>query len=393
MAIATNVRGALERASWIRRMFEAANQLRAERGASAVADLSLGNPCNEPPAAFFDALAEEAMARTGLRHRYMTNAGYPEVREAVARHLERRTGLPYAGADVCMTIGAAGALNAILRVLLDPGDEVILASPCFVEYPFYVENFGGACCMVPPGPGFEPDPARLADACTANTRAVILNAPNNPTGRIYPERFYQDLARALAIRSAQLSRPVYLIFDDPYHHLYYTAQPPPEPARSYDQVLYVSSFSKDLGLAGERIGYVAIHPGAADRDDLRRALPFALRALGQVNAPATMQRVAARLLDHPRDDVRAFYRRRRDRVAQALADLKLEHPPLDGAFYAFPRAPEPDDLVFCRRMLDQGLVLVPGSAFAVPGHFRLSYAVEEEVLERGLAILRRAIRV
>jgi aspartate aminotransferase len=391
MAIATNVRGALERASWIRRMFEAANKLRAERGADAVADLSLGNPCNEPPAAFYDALAEEARARTGLRHRYMTNAGYPEVRAAVARHLAARTGLPYEADDICMTVGAAGALNALLRVLLDPGDEVILSSPCFVEYPFYVENYGGACCVVDSGPGFVPDPARLADACTANTRALILNAPNNPTGRIYPERFYRDLARALAIRSAQLSRPICLVFDDPYHHLWYGEEPPPEPARSYDQVAYVSSFSKDLGLAGERIGYLAIHPGAADRADLRRALPFAMRALGQVNAPATMQRVAALLIDHPRDDVRDFYRGRRDRVATTLAELGLEHPPLDGAFYAFPRSPEPDDMVFCRRMLDRGLVVVPGTAFSAPGHFRLSYAVEEDVLERGLEILRRAV--
>jgi len=391
MAIASNVQAALERASWIRRMFEAANKLREERGAAAVADLSLGNPCNEPPAAFFDALAAEASTRTGLRHRYMTNAGYPEVRDAVARHLALRTGLPYEGADVCMTVGAAGALNALFRVLLDPGDEVVLSSPCFVEYPFYVENYGGACCMVPPGPGLVPDAARLADACTANTRAVLLNAPNNPTGLIYPERFYQDLARGLAIRSAQFSRPIYLIFDDPYHHLWYTDRAPPEPARSYDQVLYVSSFSKDLGLAGERIGFAAIHPGAAGKGDLRRALPFALRALGQVNAPATMQRVAARLLDHPRDDVRAFYRRRRDRVAEALKEMGLEHPPLEGAFYAFPRSPEPDDMVFCRRMLDKGLVVVPGSAFATPGHFRISYAVEEEVLERGLSILRQAV--
>lgn len=391
MPIATNVRGALERASWIRRMFEAANKLRAERGDALVADMSLGNPCNEPPAAFFEALAAEAKDRTGLRHRYMTNAGYPEVREAVARHLGGRTGLPYEAGDICMTIGAAGALNILLRVLLDPGDEVILSSPCFVEYPFYVENYGGACCMVPPGEGFVPDAARLADACTANTRAVILNAPNNPSGRIYPERFYQDLARALAIRSAQLSRAIYLIFDDPYHHLWFTDKPPPEPARSYDQVLYVSSFSKDLGLAGDRIGYVAIHPGAADREDLRRALPFALRALGQVNAPATMQRVAARLIDLPRDDVRAFYRRRRDRVAEALKEMGLEHPPLDGAFYAFPKCPEPDDMVFCRRMLDKGLVVVPGSAFATPGHFRISYSVGEDVLERGISILRKAL--
>jgi len=391
MAIAANVQEALERASWIRRMFEAANRLRAERGADAVADLSLGNPCNEPPDAFFEALADEARERTGLRHRYMTNAGYPEVRRAFAEHLERRTGLPYEEGDLCLTVGAAGALNALLRTLLDPGDEIVLASPGFVEYPFYVENFRGVACRVPMGEDFVPDPERLADACTANTRAVLLNAPHNPTGRIYPERFYRDLGRALAGRSAQLSRPVYLIFDDPYHHLYYTAEPPPEPALSYDQVLYVSSFSKDLGLAGERIGYVAIHPGAAGREDLRRGLPFSLRALGQVNAPATMQRIAARLLDHPRDDVRAFYRRWRDRVAGALAEMGLAHPPLEGAFYAFPRAPEPDDMVFCRRMLEQGLVIVPGTAFGAPGHFRISYAVEEDVLERGLAILRRAV--
>ncbi|MHC4549525.1 MAG: pyridoxal phosphate-dependent aminotransferase [Planctomycetota bacterium] len=389
MAIAGNVTTALERASWIRRMFEVAIRLRKERGPDAIADLSLGNPCNEPPAAFFEVLKEEARERRA--HRYMTNAGYPEVREAFARSLAARTGLPYETDDICMTVGAAGALNVVLRTLLDPGDEVVLCCPCFVEYPFYVENFHGQCCLVPSRPDFLPDPDRIADACTANTRAVVLNSPNNPTGRLFPEGVYRDLGRALAGRSAQLRRPIYLLFDDPYRFLYYTAEPPPEPARFYDQVLYISSFSKDLGLAGERIGYVAIHPGAADRDDLRRAFPFAMRALGHVNAPALMQRAAAQLIDLPRDDVRAFYRRRRDRVAAALAETGLEYPPLEGAFYAFPRSPEPDDPAFCRRMLDQGLVLVPGTAFAAAGHFRISYAVEEDVLERGLEILKQAV--
>lgn len=391
MAIAANVAAALERASWIRRMFDAANRLREERGADAVADLSLGNPCNEPPEAFFEVLAAEARRGSRRPHRYMTNAGYPDVRGAVARHLGKRTGLAYEAADVCMTVGAAGALNAVLRSLLDPGDEVVLASPCFVEYPFYVENFRGVAAVVPTKEDFVPDPERIADACTAGTRAVLLNSPNNPTGRIYPERFYRDLGRALAGRSAALGRPVHLIVDDPYHHLYYTEKPPPEPALSYDQTLYVTSFSKDLGLAGERIGYVAIHPGAADREDLRRAFPFAMRALGHVNAPALMQRAAVALLDHPRDAVREFYRIRRDRVAAALAEASLEAPPLDGAFYAFPKSPEADDMVFCRRMLDRGLVIVPGTAFGTPGRFRISYAVDEDVLERGLDMLRKAV--
>jgi aspartate aminotransferase len=391
VAIAKNVTDALERASWIRRMFEAANQLRAERGADAVCDLSLGNPCNEPPAAFFDVLEAEARTRTGLRHRYMTNAGYPAVREAMANHLAKRTEVPYTANDICMAVGAAGALNVALRALLDPGDEVVLCSPYFVEYPFYIENFQGRCCSVPSRPDFLPDPERIADACTANTRAVILNAPNNPTGRIYPERIYKELGRALAMRSAQFSRPIYLIFDDPYRYLYYDEQPLPEPAQFYDQVLYIGSFSKDLGLAGERIGYIAIHPDAAAREDLQRAFPFVMRALGHVNAPALLQRAAAELIDLPRDDVREFYRRRRDRVIEVLDEIGFEYPPLEGAFYAFPRSPEPDDLVFCRRMLDQGLVLVPGTAFDSAGHFRLCYAVEEEILERGLEILRRAV--
>lgn len=391
MAISSNVAEALERASWIRRMFEAANRLRAERGPDAVADLSLGNPCNEPPEPFFDALSEEARGRGTLPHRYMTNPGYPDVREAVARHLVERTGLPYTPPDICMTGGAAGAMNVLLRALLDPGDEVVLSSPYFVEYPFYVENFGGRICAAPSRPDFLPDPQRIADACTARTRAVILNSPNNPTGRLYPERSYMELGRALATRSAELGRPIYLIFDDPYHFLYYTEEAPSEPACFYDQVLYVTSFSKDLGLAGERIGYIAVHPGCVDREALHGAMPFAMRALGFVNAPAAMQRVAHRLLDHPRDEVCAFYRKRRDRVAEVLEEVGLETPPLEGAFYAFPRSPDPDDLAFCRRALDLGLVVVPGSAFDTPGHFRISYAVDEDVLERGLALLKQAL--
>jgi aspartate aminotransferase len=364
MAIAKNIADSLERASWIRRMFEAAHKLREERGPDAVADLSLGNPCNEPPDEFFDHLKEESEIRTGLRHRYMLNPGYPEVR---------------------------GALNVILRAILDPGDEVVLCSPAFVEYPFYVENFGGAVCNVPCADGFLPDVQRIADACTATTRAVILNSPNNPTGRVYPERIYRELGRALAQRSAAISRPIYLIFDDPYHALNYTDQPSPEPAAWYDQVLYVTSFSKELGLAGDRVGYIAVHPGSHARDDLRASFSFCMRAIGQVSAPAIMQRAVAKLIDRPTDDVRAFYRSRRDRTAEVLADIGLETTPLDGGFYAFPKSPEADDLVFCRRMLDQGLVIVPGMAFGAPGYFRMSYAADDAVLDRGLEILRKAL--
>ncbi len=390
MPAARNVVEALERASWIRRMFEAAHKMRRERGADAVVDLSLGNPCNEPPAAFFEHLAEEAGKREGLLHRYMTNAGFPEVRASVAAHLARRTEVPYEADDICMTVGAAGALNVLLRSLLDPGDDVVLLAPAFVEYPFYIENFGGVSALVPCREGFLPDPNRVADACTATTKAVIMNSPNNPTGRIYPERLLLDLGRALAQRSAQLGRPIPLVVDDPYHDLYYTAGPPPEPARFYDQVLYVTSFSKDSGLAGERIGYIALHPGCSDREILRRCLPFATRALGHVNAPALLQRAVPRLLALPKDDVRAFYRARRDIVVAGLARGGYETTPLEGAFYAFPRSPEPDDLVFCRRMLDQGLVVVPGTAFGAPGHFRLSYAVDLPVLKRGMEILAAA---
>jgi len=389
MAIAANVTAALERASWIRRMFEAALKLRAERGDEAVADLSLGNPCNEPPDAFFELLAEEARERTGHRHCYMTNPGYPEVRARVAAHLARRTGLPYTADHIVMTPGAAGALNLLMRALCDPGDEVVLNSPSFVEYPFYVENFGAHAVLVPDRPDFTPDVGRIADACTGNTRAVVLNAPNNPTGRIWPERFWQELGRALAARSAALSRPIYLLFDDPYHHVYYTGSPPPEPMRYYDQVIYVTSFSKDLGLAGDRIGYLAVHPGALDGAELRGGVIFAMRALGQVCAPALMQRAAAQLIDRPREETRAFYRERRDRIAPVLERLGLDTPPMEGAFYAFPKCPEPDDLAFCRRALDQGLVVVPGTAFGAPGRFRMSYAQDLPVLDRGAALLER----
>ncbi|MHC4850022.1 MAG: pyridoxal phosphate-dependent aminotransferase [Planctomycetota bacterium] len=391
MSIARSISEALERASWIRRMFEAAHKLREERGADAVADLSLGNPCNEPPAEFFDHLKEESEIRTGLRHRYMLNPGYPEVREAVAQHLRRRTEIPYEAGDICMTVGAAGALNVILKSILDPGDDVVLSAPAFVEYPFYVANYGCHVCQVPSKDDFLPDVQRIADACTGTTRAVILNAPNNPTGRVYPDRIYQELGRALAARSAANSRPIYLIFDDPYHSLNYTGKPSPEPARWYDQVLYVTSFSKELGLAGERVGYIAIHPGAFAREELRSAFPFSMRAIGQVNCPAIMQRAVGKLIDLPTDSVRAFYQRRRDQVDATLSEIGFDTPPLDGGFYAFPKSPEADDLVFCRRMLDPGLVIVPGMAFGTPGRFRMSYAVDEDVLARGLEILKRSV--
>ncbi len=387
MAISEGVKDALERASWIRRMFEAAIRLRRERPAESVADLSLGNPVNQPPEAFFESLADEIEFRQERRHNYMTNCGYPAVREAVAEHLQARTGLPYETEDICMTVGAAGALNVLFKTLLDPGDEVVILSPYFVEYRFYVENFQSHVVVVPCRPDFLPDVQRIADACTARTKAVLINSPNNPTGRVYPGSLYADLGRQLAGVSAETRRPIVLVVDDPYHRIFYGDAPPPEPAKYYDQVAYLTSFSKEAGLAGERIGYLALHPGMVDRDDLREALPFAMRALGHVNAPALLQRAVTRLLDLDGQSARDFYAPRRALVEKALREAGFEHPPLEGAFYAFPRAPDEDDVAFCQRMLDRGLVLVPGSAFGTPGHVRLSYAVEMDVLERGLNML------
>ncbi|MHC5019062.1 MAG: aminotransferase class I/II-fold pyridoxal phosphate-dependent enzyme, partial [Planctomycetota bacterium] len=323
MAISPHIAGAMERASWIRRMFERGAELKAEHGAENVFDFTLGNPIHEPPAAFFDALRELSEQRAHGFHRYMPNAGYADVREAVAGQITKDGIFDAKPETTIMTVGAGGALNVVLKTLLGDGDQVVIQDPFFVEYLFYITNHGGEPVRVPPPADFGINLEAIDAAITERTAAVILNTPNNPSGVVYSRAQCEQLAGVLRAASERVGRPVYLISDEPYRDLGHTDEPIASPCSFYENSLWVFSWSKGAAIPGDRIGVVSAHPGFDD-DLIGPGLTFANRTLGFVNAPATMQRCIPALLGASvgRDD----YRAKAKQVTSALDAMGLEYP-------------------------------------------------------------------
>lgn len=389
MTISTKVADAMSRASWIRKMFEEGERLRAS-GQGPVYDFSIGNPDREPPEALHARLRELVGHPWPGMHRYMPNVGFPSTRDAVARRLQDEFKLPFTREQVVMVTGAGGGLNVVLKALLDPGDEVIILSPYFVEYLFYVDNHGGVVVKVPTGPEFDIDVAAVSKAITARTKAMIVNSPNNPTGVIYPAATLQRLSEALQAKAKEFGTTVYIISDEPYRRLVYDTDHCPSPLECYPNTILVMSHSKDLGLAGERIGYVAIHPQAHGAERLFAAMAFSVRTLGFVNAPALMQ-LAVETLQNVVIDL-SVYRRRRDRIWEGLTSAGYEVVRPAGAFYFFPKAPGGDDVGFSRALAQHRVLVVPGSGFGTPGYFRLSFTVPDEHIEAALPILAETLR-
>ena len=285
MPVSERVRRFMEQGSWIRRMFEEGMVLKQRHGAENVFDLSLGNPVMEPPAEFFEELRRIANNPTPGMHRYMPNAGYAETRGAVAEQLVRETGLAFTADEVLMTCGAGGALNVVLKSLLDPGDEVVIFAPYFVEYMFYADNHGGSCRSVPPDDRYYPDLAAFEKAITPRTRVVLVSSPNNPTGVLYDSGLLSRLAEIIAAKERQLGTEVFLVSDEPYRKILFDGLTYPHIFHHHVRSIVATSHSKDLALPGERIGYVAVHPEYDERAELMDALNFCNRTLGFVNAP------------------------------------------------------------------------------------------------------------
>lgn len=390
LAIAQKVRLAMERGSWIRKMFEEGARLKALHGPDKVFDLSLGNPILEPPDAFRSLFQEVAHAPPAGIHRYMPNAGFPETRAAVADYLRRQTGLPFTASEIVMTCGAGGAVNVALKAILDPGDEVLILAPFFPEYPFYVDNHGGVARIVPTDEAFQPDPERIRQAITPRTRALILNSPNNPTGVVYTAHALSAVGEALRLGEARFGRPIYLLSDEPYSKLVYDGIKVPDTFSFHPRTIVATSFSKDLSLPGERIGYLAVHPHCPDKEQIVDACIFANRILGFVNAPALMQFLVRFLLDATVDI--GWYQKRRDRLYNALVGMGYQVVKPQGAFYLFPRSPIPDDVAFVERLQRERVLVVPGSGFGTPGYFRIAYCVEDWVIEGALQGMERVAR-
>jgi aspartate aminotransferase len=385
MGISHNVRAQMNAGSWIRKMFEEGIALKQRHGPRNVFDLSLGNPVLDPPAAFQDELRRLVVERPAGMHRYMPNAGLPEVRAAVATQLAREAGLAFAGGDIVMTVGAGGGLNVVLKTLLNPGDEVLLFAPYFVEYCYYVDNHGGASTVVPTDAAFALDLAAIEAAVSSRTRALLINSPNNPTGVVYGAETLARLGQLLARKEREFGTSIYLVSDEPYRKLIFNGLPYPFVFAHHPRSIAVTSHSKDLGLPGERIGYIAVNPllAEAERAELVDGLTFCNRTLGFVNAPALMQR-AVGAVQGATVDVGA-YQRLRDRIYAGLtaAGYRLVKP--QGAFYMFPRSPLPDDVRFCEMLLEWRVLVVPGRGFGMPGHFRLAYCVDDHTVEGALA--------
>ena len=377
----------IERSSWIRAMFEAGTKLKAEFGAENVYDFSLGNPYPEPPESFYQSLAKHAADRTPGAHGYMPNAGYPSVRGKVAEYLNQSTGLNLTADHVVMTVGAAGALNIAFKALLDPEAEVLVPAPYFVEYDFYAQNYGAKVVPVPCREDFSLDLDAISRAITDKTYIVLINSPNNPTGAVYGKQQLDGLAEVLTKAGEKNGRPIYLISDEPYRKIVFDNDEVPYIFNSYPHSIVGTSFSKDLSLAGERLGYAAVHPDMADCKLVMGAMVLANRILGFVNAPALMQKVVAELLEDSSD--MSLYAKKRDLICQVLDDAGFEYVKPRGAFYVFAKSPVPDDVEFVRKAQEENILVVPGSGFKGPGYFRIAFCCDDAVIERSAPAFKR----
>ena len=388
MPISNKVRGFVEQGGWIRRMFEAGVNLKAQYGEDNVFDLSLGNPVVEPPQEFHQELLRLAQHPIKGMHRYMVNAGYPETRKAVADSLAAETGLPFDAGHIVMTCGAAAALNVVLKTILNPGQEVIILSPYFVEYVYYVDNHGGEAVTVATDSDFQPDLEAIEAAITPDTRALILNSPNNPSGVVYPAEKLRGLGDLLSRKQAEHGVEIFIISDEPYRRIIYDGITYPQVFPHYQNTVVVNSHAKDLALPGERIGYVAINPEYPGAEELANGLTFCNRILGFVNAPALMQHLVRSLQGVSVDA--GDYQRKRDYLYAHLTELGYSVTKPQGAFYFFPQSPVADDVAFVDALQEWNVLTVPGRGFGTPGYFRISYCVEDRVLEGAMEGFARA---
>jgi aspartate aminotransferase len=384
------IRQQMQDASWIRRMFETGIELKQRVGADKVFDFSLGNPDVPPPPAVADVLrrlADRAVRPLALG--YCPNAGLPSARAALARKIAAEQEAPVEARHVLLTCGAAGALVTFFRAVLEPGDEVLCPAPYFVEYGAYAGHFGGVLRTVPArAPAFDLDVPALEAAIGPRTRAVIVNSPNNPAGSVYDAATLRALGEALARKNAGRERPIFLVSDEPYRALAYdgVTVPPVLPLSPFAVV--VGSFSKSLSLAGERIGYLAPSPAMPDVQLLMDAVTMTNRTLGFVNAPVIAQTIIEQCVDASVDV--AVYDRRRQAMAAALRAAGIEFALPRGAFFFFPKAPGGDDRRFVDLLLEENVLAVPGRGFGFPGHFRLSFSVDEQVIARSAPSFARA---
>ena len=370
-------------------MFEEGKKLAAQYGKENVFDFSLGNPSVPAPAEVNQAIRDVLEEEDSLFvHGYMSNAGYEDVRQAIADSLNRKYKTEFGVNNILMTVGAASGLNIILKTLLNPGDEVLTFAPYFVEYGAYVRNYDGVLRVVPPNTEtFQPDLATFESMIGEKTKAVIINTPNNPTGVIYSEQTLAGIGDVLERKQKEYGTSIVLISDEPYRELAYDGAVVPFVTKFYRNAVVCYSYSKSLSLPGERIGYLLIPDELEDSRDVFQAATITNRVLGCVNAPSLIQRVIKRCVDAEVDV--AAYDRNRNLLYNGLKELGFSCIKPEGAFYLFVKSPTEDEKDFCDVCKSFNVLVVPGSSFACPGYVRIAYCVSYEQIERSLPAFKK----
>ena len=370
--------------SAIRRMFEEGNRLRAKYGADKVFDFSLGNPSVPAPDSVREAIIELVNTTDPtILHGYMSNAGFEDVRQTIAESLNRRFDTKFSAKNLIMTVGAASGLNVILKTILNPGEEVIVFAPYFLEYGAYVRNYDGVLVEISPDTTtFQPNLAEFEQKITPKTRAVIVNTPHNPTGVVYSEETIKKLSAILEAKQKEFGTVIYLISDEPYRELAYDGVEVPYLTKYYNNTVVGYSYSKSLSLPGERIGYLVIPDEADGSEELISAATIANRTLGCVNAPSLIQKVVAKCVDAKTD--LAAYDKNRQALYNGLKECGFECIKPQGAFYLFVKSPVEDEKAFCEAGKKYNILMVPGSSFACPGYVRLAYCVSYETIVNSL---------
>ncbi|MCR5252522.1 MAG: pyridoxal phosphate-dependent aminotransferase [Treponema sp.] len=391
--ISSNIKSLVESPSSgvIRKMFEEGAALKKKFGAENVYDFSLGNPDLDPPTKVISAIKEVCGAETHLCHGYMPNAGYPETRAAMAKKTSLEQGVEVPFENVIMQVGAAGALNSTLKALLNPGDEVIVPTPYFVEYDHYIHNHGGEIVRVKTNEDFSLNSQNIAAALNEKSAAIIINSPNNPTGRIYSEQEILALVEVLKAHGQKTGRYPYIICDEPYRAITYDGAKVASVFDKYEYCVVGTSFAKNLSLPGERIGYVAVNPACPEAKDLVGAIIFATRILGYVNAPAFFQRVITKSWDAECDY--SLYQKRSREICEVMDYAGLKYVKPEGAFYLWVKCPDKwndDDMAFVNHMKSFNILCAPGSGFGGKGWFRIAYCCSEQTILNSKEAFKRA---
>lgn len=381
--IAKKVMAEIEESKGFSRMFSDSTEMVKKFGAENVYNFSIGNPSMEPPEAVRQAIIDELQTQKPMAlHSYTGSYGYADVRQAIADHENRLFGTHFTANNVVMTVGAAGGLNLIFQILLNPGDEVITFTPFFSEYTCYAMNADAKLVLSATDESFQPCLKELEANINEKTRILLVNSPNNPTGAVYSEETMKQVVEILERKGKEYGRPIYLVSDEPYRYIVYDGVDVPYLPTLYKNAIVSNSFSKSLSLPGERIGFLVIPSEADGYEEIYGACEIMNRTLGFVNAPSLIQKAVARCLDFE-VDVKG-YEKNRNALYQGLTEIGYECFKPQGAFYLFMKSPIEDDWEFYEKARNHQLFLGPGSGFGGPGYVRISYCVDYDMILKAL---------